>query len=220
MGIFLPGRHDDTVSFRPDDSTDQANFNGTFPYAGGKKGVYRDKTTLVGSFPANPWGLYDMHGNVQQWCQDWAGSYPQNDVSDPQGPANGTERVLRGGCYSFYGGYLRAASRYPMSPSIGNASSGVRLSFFAQPPPRRAPRDRRTPRRATALDARPPSRRVIAACDCARRRREVQPPPRRATAAHDARPPAETRTLLPKVIFLSSSLAVFGRNFARILATD
>jgi len=107
----------------PTISTDQANFHGT---------VYRDKTTPVGSFPANPWGLYDMHGNVQQWCQDWAGNYPQKDVSDPQGPANGTERVLRGGCYSFYAGYLRAASRYPMSPGIGNASSGVRLCFFAE----------------------------------------------------------------------------------------
>jgi formylglycine-generating enzyme required for sulfatase activity len=112
-------------------STDQANFNGTFPYTGSKKGVFRNQTTPVGSFPANPWGLFDMHGNLLQWCQDWAGSYPQQDVSDPKGPENGTERILRGGPYNFYGGSLRSASRYPMRPDIGNASAGVRVCFFA-----------------------------------------------------------------------------------------
>ena len=70
-------------------STDQANYNGNFIYGNGKKGVYREKTTPVGSFPANAWGLHDMHGNVWQWCQDWYGDYPQKDVVDPQGPEKG-----------------------------------------------------------------------------------------------------------------------------------
>ena len=70
-------------------STDQANYNGNFTYGNGKKGVYRKKTTPVGSFPANAWGLHDMHGNVWQWCQDWYGDYPQKDVVDPQGPEKG-----------------------------------------------------------------------------------------------------------------------------------
>ena len=70
-------------------STDQANYNGNFTYGDGKKSVLREKTTAVGSFPANAWGLHDMHGNVYQWCQDWYGNYPQIDVVDPQGPEKG-----------------------------------------------------------------------------------------------------------------------------------
>ena len=70
-------------------STDQANYNGD-PYGKEKKGVYRAKTTPVGSFPANAWGLYDMSGNVWQWCDDWFGDYPQKDVVDPTGPEKGS----------------------------------------------------------------------------------------------------------------------------------
>ena len=92
-------------------STDQANYNGNFTYGNGKKGVYRKKTTPVGSFPANAWGLYDMHGNVWQWCQDWYGDYPQKDVVDPQGPEKGEYRVLRGGSWSNDPRYCRSAYR-------------------------------------------------------------------------------------------------------------
>ena len=83
-------------------STDQANYDGNHIYGNGKKGKYREKTTPVGSFPANAWGLFDMHGNLWEWCQDWFGDYPQNDVVDPQGPNEGQYRVLRGGSWHDY----------------------------------------------------------------------------------------------------------------------
>jgi formylglycine-generating enzyme required for sulfatase activity len=70
-------------------STDQTNYNGNFTYGNGKRGVYRQKTTPVDTFPANAWGLYDTHGNLFEWCQDWFGDYPQDDVADPTGPEKG-----------------------------------------------------------------------------------------------------------------------------------
>jgi formylglycine-generating enzyme required for sulfatase activity len=91
--------------------TDQANYNGNFTYGKGKKGVARGKTTPVGRFPQNPWGLYDMHGNVWQWCQDRVGDYPHKAVVDPQGPAIGGTHVMRGGSYSQKPEDCRSAKR-------------------------------------------------------------------------------------------------------------
>ena len=111
-------------------STDQANYNGNFTYGTGKKGVDREKTTPVGSFPANAWGLHDMHGNVLQWCQDWYGDYPQKDIVDPQGPENGEVRVLRGGSWYIYPGRCRSACRGRDEPAVRSHIVGFRLCFF------------------------------------------------------------------------------------------
>ena len=106
-------------------STDQANYNGEI-YGTGKKGVSRGKTIPVGSFPANAFGLHDMHGNVFQWCQDWVGHYPQKEVVDPQGPEKGAERVLRGGSWSINPQVCRSASRSWQGP--GGRRSGTNSS--------------------------------------------------------------------------------------------
>jgi formylglycine-generating enzyme required for sulfatase activity len=71
-------------------------------------------TAKVGQRLPNAWGLYDMHGNVYEWCHDWYGLYPKGKVTDPTGPAEGTERVMRGGCFASSGatkkGELRNAN--------------------------------------------------------------------------------------------------------------
>jgi len=114
-------------------STDQANYNGNIPYGrNGKKGVYREKTTPVGSFPANAWGLHDMHGNVLQWCQDWFGDYPQKDVVDPQGPDAGKGRVLRGGSWGDAPQTCRSAYRSRDVPGYRFSSHGFRLCYFVE----------------------------------------------------------------------------------------
>ena len=110
-------------------STDQANYDGDHIYGNGKKGVYRKKTTPVGSFPANAWGLHDMHGNVWQWCQDWYGDYPQKDVVDPQGPEKGQRRVLRGGSWDDIPQNCRSAFRGRYGPGHRLIDCGFRLCF-------------------------------------------------------------------------------------------
>jgi len=110
-------------------STDLANYAGNFTYGDGKKGVDRKKTMPVGSFPANAFGLHDMHGNVCQWCQDWNGEYPQKDVVDPQGPERGGIRVLRGGSWFHTPLHCRSAYRYWDGPGFRGNNLGCRLCF-------------------------------------------------------------------------------------------
>ena len=111
-------------------STDQANYNGEMPYGNGKRGVNRKKTTPVGSFPANAFGLHDMHGNLWQWCQDWYGDYPPKEVVDPQGPNTGKDRVLRGGSWYYDSASCRSAYRHWYGPGGPFNNIGFRLCFF------------------------------------------------------------------------------------------
>ena len=88
---------------------EQVNYDGNYPYAGGAKGAYREETVPVKALPCNGWGLYQMHGNVWEWCQDWHGAYPTETVIDPAGPPSGADRVLRGGSW-ISRGRVRACS--------------------------------------------------------------------------------------------------------------
>ncbi len=107
-------------------STDQANFDGEPPY-NGCSGVYRGTTIAVGSFAANAWGLYDMHGNVWEWCSDRYGSYPKTAVINPTGATSGTDRVQRGGSLEWYAGYCRSAKRFYRTYDSSIYDLGFRL---------------------------------------------------------------------------------------------
>ncbi len=109
-------------------TTDQANFDGNYPYAGSAKGVYRQKTVKVGSFSANRWGLHDVHGNVFEWVWDWYGTYPTKLEKDPVGPDEGARRVFRGGSWDALARGVRAASRDGHPPAQRGRHLGFRLS--------------------------------------------------------------------------------------------
>ncbi len=124
-------------SFGDNITPEQVNYDGNYPYAGGKKGKYRKETVPVKSLPANPWGLYEMHGNVWEWVQDaWHDNYngaptdgsvwePLNPLPEGEGRerATGAGRVLRGGSWGNLARLCRSACRDDLDPvdRIGNA---------------------------------------------------------------------------------------------------
>ena len=112
----------------PTISTDQANYNGNSVYGAGQAGRYRKSTVAVGSFKPNAFGLYDMHGNVWEWCADWCEMpYPEAESTDPRGPASGTMRVLRGGCWFIGPANCRSAFRVKNLPDYRAGHVGFRV---------------------------------------------------------------------------------------------
>jgi len=90
-----------------------------------------NQTKDVGSYPANAWGLHDMHGNVAEWCLDWYGDYPNGNVTDPTGAVKGSFRVLRGGSWDRDALYCRSACRCGYDPSVRDFSMGLRVCLVS-----------------------------------------------------------------------------------------
>ncbi|MBL4848190.1 MAG: formylglycine-generating enzyme family protein [Planctomycetes bacterium] len=105
----------------------QVNYDGNHPYGGASKGSYRQTSTNVGSFPANAFGLFDMHGNVYEWCQDLynkqLSSVPQDGTPTLAGSG---ERVFRGGFWPYEAWRCRSAARSGELPDLRSRGIGVR----------------------------------------------------------------------------------------------
>ncbi|MGZ8160250.1 MAG: formylglycine-generating enzyme family protein [Methylobacter sp.] len=118
-------------SFGPQITPQQVNYNGGFPYVGGEPGEHRAKTVAVKSLPANAWGLYEMHGNVCEWCKDGQRTYDEQAQTDPVGPmrqGNEEPRSVHGGSWSSGARWARSANRFS-SRSPGGKGSDLGFRF-------------------------------------------------------------------------------------------
>ncbi|BDI06125.1 formylglycine-generating enzyme family protein [Sphaerotilus microaerophilus] len=109
--------------------TDQVNYHGNHPPPGARKGEYRGRTVPVNALPANGWGLYQMHGNVSEWCADARRTYEVDPVEDPDGGQGGVSRVLRGGSWGMGAWHARSASRIHSRRDLRSAGIGFRFAL-------------------------------------------------------------------------------------------
>ncbi|MDO5308732.1 MAG: SUMF1/EgtB/PvdO family nonheme iron enzyme [Planctomycetia bacterium] len=119
-------------SFGAEFDSAKANSNGLIPYGNKTKTRSVGRATEVGSYPANRWGLVDMHGNVWEWTNDWYeyNYYQTKDAAkDPTGPSSGSNRVLRGGGWLNFAKNSRSANRYSSNPSYSGVRFGFRLAL-------------------------------------------------------------------------------------------
>ena len=125
-------------------SAEDANYYGHYPYEiednyfsqGNlevKPGEYRQTTVPVDSFSENPYGLYNMHGNVGEWVWDYYGDYSADEQTNPSGPASGTLRVYRGGGWNDFAKNMRSAYRATLEQNKGSFNLGIRLVLNAAP---------------------------------------------------------------------------------------
>ncbi len=109
---------------------EQANVNGKHPYKMDKPGPSLNRPATVGSFPANAFGIFDTVGNKWEWCADWIGAYPKDEVTEnPTGPDKGEARVVRGGSWRNPGVDCRAAMRYAYDPRIKAYDVSFRIAM-------------------------------------------------------------------------------------------
>jgi formylglycine-generating enzyme required for sulfatase activity len=110
-------------------NTDIANYDGNYTYGNGKKGVYREQTVDVGSFPPNAWGLYDMHGNVWEWCEDrWHDNYNGAPTDGTAWTDKSTEyKLLRGGSWNNDPRNCRSAGRVDLARGLRDIDIGFRV---------------------------------------------------------------------------------------------
>lgn len=107
----------------------EGNFAAAYPYGGAEPGAAPGRTTPVSRYPATAFGLYDVAGNVWEWCADWYGEtyYAAPPLRDPPGPAAGKYRVLRGGSWKNQGAACRAAYRNALAPHQRDSATGFRV---------------------------------------------------------------------------------------------
>ncbi len=110
-------------------NSSQANFDSRHPYRKCNVSEYRKTLMPVGSFQPNPWGLYDMHGNLAEWCSDWIDDYSTNAQENPKGASNGTEKVVRGGSWGSDGKSCRSAARDSKKINSSNSSESSYTGF-------------------------------------------------------------------------------------------
>jgi len=110
-------------------TSSQATYDGQYPYHENPKGDSYVNTTSVGSHLPNPWGLYDMNGNVWEWCEDWYGVYLSTAQIDPLGPSSGELRVNRGGSWRGGANRCRSARRGSGDPFYRAGGIGFRVAY-------------------------------------------------------------------------------------------